>query len=216
MEEKLTDEEKEYYSLTRKAFAALAPFYDIIAAPFSGVRDRVVSLTNAQEGAKILDVATGTGKQAFAFAEKGYETVGIDLSNAMLNVAKKKSKFKNARFEVADATNLPFEDNSFDVSCVSFALHDMPLSIRKKVLREMVRVTRTKGIIVVADYGLPESKISKFLIYHFTVLFEAEYYKDFVRSDLEPLLNRNRIKIIEKVTVLHGAGRILKGINNKL
>ncbi|WP_269848492.1 hypothetical protein [Methanosarcina horonobensis] len=80
----------------------------------------------------------------------------------------------------------------------------------------MVRVTRTKGIIVVADYGLPESKISKFLIYHFTVLFEAEYYKDFVRSDLEPLLNRNRIKIIEKVTVLHGAGRILKGINNKL
>lgn len=96
------------------------------------MRDRVVSLTNAQEGAKILDVATGTGKQAFAFAEKGYETVGIDLSNAMLNVAKKKSKFKNARFEVADATNLPFEDNSFDVSCVSFALHDMPLSIRKK------------------------------------------------------------------------------------
>jgi demethylmenaquinone methyltransferase/2-methoxy-6-polyprenyl-1,4-benzoquinol methylase len=142
MAEKLTDEEKEYYLLVRKAFAILAPFYDIIAAPFSGVRGRVVNFTNAQKGSKILDVATGTGQQAFAFAKKGYEVVGIDLSEAMLNVAKKKNKYKYTKFEVADATNLPFGDNSFDVSSIAFALHDMPLSIRKRVLKEMVRVTK--------------------------------------------------------------------------
>ncbi|MPN18427.1 Ubiquinone/menaquinone biosynthesis C-methyltransferase UbiE [bioreactor metagenome] len=193
----------------------MAPFYDIIVAPFSGVRDRVVSLTNAQKDSRILDVATGTGKQAFAFAEKGYEVIGIDLSEAMLNVARKKNKFKNARFEVADAINLPFEDNSFDISTVSFALHDMPLSIREKVLKEMVRVTRSKGIIVIADYDLPKSKIGKFLIYHFTSLFEAEYYENFIKSDIETLLEKNRIKIVEKNTVLHGAGRILKGIITK-
>lgn len=215
MAEKLTDEEKEYYSLVRKAFAMLAPFYDIIAAPFSSVRDKVVNVTNTEKGSKLLDVATGTGKQAFAFAKKGYEVVGIDLSEAMLNVAKKKNKFRNARFEVADATNLPFGDNSFDISTVSFALHDMPLSIREKVLKEMVRVTRSKGIIVIADYDLPKSKIGKFLIYHFTSLFEAEYYENFIKSDIEALLEKNRIRIVEKDTVLHGAGRILKGINNK-
>lgn len=216
MKEGLTDEEKEYYSLVRKAFTALAPFYDIIVTPFSSVRDMVVIFTNAEKGSRVLDVATGTGKQAFAFAKKGYEVVGIDLSEAMLSVAKKKNKFKNARFEVADATNLPFDDNSFDISSVSFALHDMPLSIREKVLKEMVRVTRDEGIVVVTDYGLPKNKVGKFLIYHFTALFEAEYYENFIRSDLEALLNRNRIRILEKVTVLHGAGRILKGINNKL
>lgn len=215
MEEKLTDEEKEYYSLIKKAFAALAPFYDVVVAPFSGVRDRVVSLTNAQKGSKILDVATGTGKQAFAFAKKGYEVVGIDLSEAMLKVAKKKNKFKNARFEVADATNLPFEDDSFDISSVSFALHDMPLSIREKVLKEMLRVTRPEGSIIIADYDLPKKRIGRFLIYHFVALFESEYYKNFIKSDFEALLNKNRIEIVEKDTVLRGAGRILRGINKK-
>ena len=176
----------------------------------------MVNFTDAQKGSKILDVATGTGQQAFAFAKKGYEVIGIDLSEAMLNVAKKKNKYRNVKFEVADATNLPFDDNIFDISSISFALHDMPLSIREKVLKEMVRVTKPEGIIVIADYNLPKNKIGKFLIYHFVALFEAEYYKNFINSDLEALLNKNRIKIIEKDTVMHGVGRILKGINNKL
>jgi len=216
MAEKLTDEEKEYYLLVRRAFAALAPFYDIVTVPFFGVRDRVVNFTNAQKDSRILDVATGTGQQAFTFAKKGYEVVGIDLSEAMLNVAKKKNKFRNAKFEVADATNLPFDDSSFDTSSISFALHDMPSSIREKVLKEMVRVTKREGIIVIADYGLPKNKISKFLIYHFVAFIEAEYYKTFIKSDLEALLSKNRIMVIEKDTVMHGVGRILKGINNKL
>ena len=216
MAEKLTDEEKAYYLLVRKAFAILAPFYDTIASPFSGVRGRVVNITNAKESSKILDVATGTGQQAFAFAKKSYKVIGIDLSEAMLNVAKKKNKYINAKFEVADATNLPFENNCFDISSISFALHDMPLSIREKVLKEMVRVTKQEGIIVIIDYDLPKNKIGKFLIYHFVALFEAEYYINFINSDLEALLNKNRIEIIEKDTVLHGVGRILKGINNKL
>ncbi len=92
----------------------------------------------------------------------------------------------------------------------------MPLSIREKVLKEMVRVTKPKGIIVIVDYDLPKNRIGKFLIYHFIALYEAEYYKNFIKSDLEALLNKNKIEIIEKDTVLRGAGRILKGINNKL
>lgn len=125
-------EETEYYSLVKRVFNVLAPFYDFVVLPISRVRDQVVSFTQAKDGPRILDVATGTGKQAFAFAKKGYEIVGIDLAEAMLEVAAKKNKYGSARFEVADATNLPFEENSFDVSCVSFALHDMPLTIREK------------------------------------------------------------------------------------
>ena len=216
MEENLTDEEKEYYLLVRKVFSILAPFYDVIVAPFSSVRDKVVNFTNGQKGSKVLDVATGTGQQAFAFAKKEYEVIGIDLSEAMLNVAKRKNKFRNARFEVADATELPFEDNGFDISSVSFALHDMPLSIRERVLKEMVRVTKPKGTIIIADYYLPKSKIGKFLIYHFIALYEFEYYKNFIKYDFEALLRRNKIKIIKEEIILRGAGRILKGVNSKL
>lgn len=215
MVENITEEEKEYYKLVKKAFAILAPFYDAVCSPVSGLRDKVVSFTNAKNGSKILDVATGTGKQAFAFARKGYEVVGIDFSEAMLNVAKKKNKYRNAKFAIADATDLPIEDNSFDVSSVSLALHEIPLSIREKVLKEMVRATKPKGTIVIVDYDLPKNKIGRFLIYHFIALYEAEYYTNFIKSDLETLLTKNGIEIIEKNTLLFRVGRILKGINNK-
>ena len=206
------DEEKEYYLLIKKVFDILAPFYDIVTLPFSRVRDKVVNFTDPRNGSKILDVATGTGKQAFAFARKGHEVIGIDLSEAMLKVAHKKNKYGNVKFEVADATNLRFKDNSFDVSCVSFGLHDMPLTIREKALKEIVRVTKTKGMIVIVDYALPENKISRFLIYHFVNLYEGRYYSTFIKSDLEALLKKTGIEIKEGLPVLLGAGKILKGI----
>jgi demethylmenaquinone methyltransferase/2-methoxy-6-polyprenyl-1,4-benzoquinol methylase len=206
------DEVKEYYSLVKKVFDILAPFYDIVTMPFSRVRDKVVNFANARKGSKLLDIATGTGKQAFGFAKKGCDVVGIDLSEAMLKVANKKNKYGNVKFEVGDATNLPFEDNGFDVSCVSFGLHDMPLTIREKALKEMARVTKTKGTIVIVDYSLPKNRFGKFLIYHFVKLYEGKYYSKFIKSDLETLLGRTGIKVEEELPVLLGAGKILKGI----
>ncbi len=206
------DDEEEYYSLTKKVFGIWAPFYDIFVLPISRVRDKVVDFTNVKNGSKILDVATGTGKQAFAFAKKGYDVTGIDLSEEMLKVASKKNKYKNVKFEVADATNMPFENNKFDVSCVSFALHDMPLTIREKVLKEMVRVTKPKGMIVIVDYALPKNRIGRFLIYHFVRLWERYYYPEFIKSDLGTLLRNLGIEIKEEIPVLLGAGRIIEGV----
>lgn len=188
---KISNEEKEYYSLIKRVFDALAPFYDIIC---------------------LLDVATGTGKQAFAFAKKGYEVIGIDISEAMLKVAKKKNIYENVKFEVADATKLPFADHIFDVSCISFALHDMPLSIRGKALQEMVRVTKTGGMLVIIDYALPKNRLGRFLFYHMIKLYEREYYIKFINSDLADLLRKTGIEIKEELPVMFGAGKFLKGI----
>lgn len=208
----ITDEEQEYYSLTKKVFEWLAPHYDTVTMPFAGLRDTVVEFTGAKGGSRILDVATGTGKQAFAFAKRDYDVTGIDLSEAMLSVAKKKNKYENARFEVADATSLPFEDGSFDVSCISFALHDMPPGVRERVLKEMFRVTRPVGLILIVDYALPENRIWRFLVYHFVRLYERYYYPEFIKSDLDAVLRRLGIGIKEKQSVLLGTGRIIKGI----
>lgn len=205
------DEEKQYYLLVEKVFNVLAPFYDLVTKPLAGLRDTVVDFTNAGSGSRILDVATGTGEQALAFARKGYEVVGIDLSEAMLKVANKKNEHGHVRFEAADATNLPFENSSFDVTCVSFALHDMPLTVRARALKEMVRVTRPTGLIVIVDYALPKSKVGRFLVYHFVRLYEREYYSRFIESDLEALLRTMGIEIREDLPVLLGAARILKG-----
>src|SRR4030067_2058603 len=179
------DEEKEYYALVKKAFDILAPFYDLVTVPIAGVRNKVVDITDAKNGSKILDVATGTGKQAFAFAKRGYDVIGIDRTESMLRIARKNNENGLVKFEVGDATHLRFEENSFDVSCVSFALHDMPLTIRERVLKEMVRVTKSNGTLVIVDYALPENKVGRFLIYRLVSFYEGEYLRKIIDLDLD-------------------------------
>ena len=213
-----TDEEKEYYALSKRTFSILAPFYDLSAIVLSfgmilWVRDRAVAFANARPGSRILDIATGTGKQAFAFAKKGYAVTGIDMSEAMLSVANKKNIYHNLKFEIGDATLLRFEDSSFDVCCISFALHDMPLSIRKKVLGEMARVLRPGGMIIIVDYALPKNRIFRFFIYNFVRLWE-KYYSEFIKSDLDSLLSASGIRINGNLSIMLGAGRIVKGIRS--
>lgn len=166
---------------------------------------------------RILDVATGTGAQALAFCRDCYEVADIDLSEAMLAVANRKRKKKglgNVTFGVADATNLPFADGSFDLSCISFALRDMPPAVQRKALKEMVRVTRSEGEILVVDYGLPRSKLARFLVYHFVSLYEGKYYEGFVVSHLTAMLRDAGVEPKQELSVLLGAGRIIKGIKH--
>jgi ubiquinone/menaquinone biosynthesis C-methylase UbiE len=207
--------EEDYYSYTKKFFRRWAPLYDITNVFISGVRHKVVEFTDARNGSRILDVCAGTGKQTFAFAKRGYGVVGVDLSKAMLRVANQKNKYENARFAAADATSVPFEDNHFEVSCVSFALHDMPLSIRAKVLKEMVRVTKPNGIVVIVDYGLPGNKLGRYLIYLAVRSYETRYYQEFIKSELEDLLKGLQIEITGQARTMLGTVQILRGINRK-
>jgi demethylmenaquinone methyltransferase/2-methoxy-6-polyprenyl-1,4-benzoquinol methylase len=190
----------------------LAPFYDIVALPLIRARDRVVKVANIKSGSKILDVSTGTGQQTFAFAKRGYEVIGIDISEAMLNVAHKHNKYSHTKLEVGDATDLPFGDSSFDPSTVSFALHDMPLTIREQVLREMVRVTKLSGTVIIVDYALPQNKARSFFIYRLIRLYEGPYYAAFIKSDLASLLRIAGVEISRELPILLGAGKIILGM----
>ena len=94
-----SNEEEEYYTLLKKVFHLLAPYYDALFAllSFGGesrLRKKVVEFAGAGLNSRILDIATGTGGQAFAFAAKSHQVVGIDLSEDMLKVAKKKNAFE--------------------------------------------------------------------------------------------------------------------------
>src|SRR5688572_5350151 len=144
-----TAEEREYYSLNERVYRSLAPFYDLVVRPIKRLRREVVRISGATAESKILDIATGTGEQACAFATDCREVVGVDISEAMLRRARGKNRFDNLSFLHADATNLPFGDGEFDVSCICFALHEMPPSIREATLREMARVTKSNGRIVI-------------------------------------------------------------------
>ncbi len=203
---------EDYYSYTKKSFGKISPFYDVTDILISGVRHKIVYLVNARKGSKILDVCTGTGSQALAFGKMGYDVVGIDISEDMLKIANKKNKYDNVKFMVGDAADMPFDDNQFDASIISFALHDMPADIRERALAETIRVTRPKGDVVIVDYALPRNKISRFLIYHITKLYETKYYQEFIKSDIQTLMGTYGIKIEKEISVRFGSAKILKGI----
>lgn len=206
-----TDDDQAYYSLSQRVYSAFAPFYDLVTFPFGRLRCEVVRLVAAHRDASVLDVATGTGAQALAFAEKCRRVVGIDLSARMLRVARRKDRRSRVRLVQADAVALPFADGRFDVSCVSFALHEMPLNIRRQVVREMARVTRPGGTVVVVDYGLPHGRVARQLVYHAVRLYEHDTYAEFVRADLGALLRDAGIAVRNERPTVLGAVRIVVG-----
>jgi demethylmenaquinone methyltransferase/2-methoxy-6-polyprenyl-1,4-benzoquinol methylase len=207
-----TDEERAYYSFQRRAWAIFAPFYDaVVFLPFRRLRSEVAKVVQLPSGCRLLDVATGTGAQAFAFANRAREVVGIDMSEAMLRIARRKNRFSNVTFQQADAADLPFEDESFDASCVSFALHEMPSSIRDRVVREMARVTKPGGSVTIVDYALPRNRVASSLAYHVIRLYERDHYATFVKSDVAALLKNAGVELSEQRSALAGVATILTG-----
>lgn len=207
----LDNTEEKYYIHVRRFFRIWARSFDATDIIVSGVRRKTTEITDVLPGYRILDVATGTGKQAFAYAGMGYDVTGIDLSENMLRVASRKNRYPDAKFVLADAISLPFPDAAFDIVCISYGLHEMPLSIREKTVKELARVTRPSGQVIIVDYALPDSTFGKYFFYCLAKIYESPYYPDFIHSDLSGLLFKAGVRIEKEYPVLFGATRIRKG-----
>ena len=102
-------------------------------------KNKLVNLSEAKEGKKILDCATGTGDLALRFKKKVGTTgsvVGTDFCQAMLDEAPEKAK-KNKleiQFQWADVTQLPFDKNQFDICSISFGIRNV--NDRQKAIQE--------------------------------------------------------------------------------
>ena len=101
---------------------------------------------------RLLEVATGPGYVAMAFAPHVREVVGVDLTDAPLAIAEKtrqERNLENVRFQKGDANQLPFDDNTFDLVVCRLAVHHF--ADPKWVIDEMARVCRPGGKVAVED-----------------------------------------------------------------
>jgi demethylmenaquinone methyltransferase/2-methoxy-6-polyprenyl-1,4-benzoquinol methylase len=117
----------------------------------------VTSIIAPKPGMKILDIAAGTGSSSRPLVDKGAEVTALDFSYGMIEQGRKQNK--NINFVQGDALKLPFEDNSFDVTTISFGLRNT--SNTDKALEEALRVTKDGGRIVVAEFSHPVNPIFK-------------------------------------------------------
>ena len=178
--------------------------WDAIAKAWNDYRQKPISKVNEflkNKKGKILDLSCGSGRHLLK--SKDLEFYETDFSEKMIEFAKKnaeKNKIK-AHFQVADATNLPFEDNFFDSAIYIAALHCIQsVKDRKKSLKELFRVLKKDSealITVWSKMHLRMKNKSKDAIVPWT--FEGEkyqrYYYLYEKNELESLLKQSGFKI---------------------
>lgn len=147
----------------RALFDAIARRYDLINDLQSAGLHRLWKRTMVRwaavgPGQRALDVCCGTGDVAWRLAATGAEVVALDFSAAMLEIARRRAARRGARaariqFVHGDALNLPFADNSFDAVTIAYGLRN--LADWQEGLRQMLRVCRPGGRLVILDFGKP-------------------------------------------------------------
>ncbi|WP_374034142.1 bifunctional demethylmenaquinone methyltransferase/2-methoxy-6-polyprenyl-1,4-benzoquinol methylase UbiE [Bdellovibrio bacteriovorus] len=118
-------------------------------------RKKLVKYSGAKAGDQVLDCATGTGDLAIEFKKTvgAGAVTGTDFCAEMLIPAPGKAKERglDITFEQADVTQLQYADNSFDVCSISFGIRNVGDPV--KALKEMARVTRPGGKVMVLEFG---------------------------------------------------------------
>jgi len=134
---------------------------------------RVIQLARPQPGHLALDICCGTGDLAQSLSKHGVRAVGLDFAPEMLAVAAQRNHSsgtsRNIQYLRADAQQLPFRDNSFDVVTVGYGLRN--LSDWELGLREMQRVARPRGRLLVLEFGKPENAIWRSVYFAYLRMF---------------------------------------------
>ncbi len=137
--------------MKKKTWDLYAPVYEKAMRAdikiYQFMYDRIPEVIRGRE---VLEIATGPGLLAKHVAPAARRMVATDYSDGMIAEARKGECPDNLTFEVADATDLPYSDHSFDVVIISNALHIIPEP--ERALREIDRVLRDGGILIAPNF----------------------------------------------------------------
>ncbi|HAL45872.1 MAG: hypothetical protein A2Y12_14595 [Planctomycetes bacterium GWF2_42_9] len=153
---------------TEKLFNRIAFRYDLFNSVSSFGIDKIwrrkIALSIKQhKNINILDVAVGTGDVLLSFFENGCDidyAAGIDVSNEMLAIAKKKLGVRKVDLKQAPAEQIPFPDNHFDVVTCAFGVRNF--SRLEAGIKEMLRVLKPNGKLLILEFSLPPNPLIRF------------------------------------------------------
>ncbi len=165
-----------------KMFDKIAGRYDLLNRVLSMRQDvawrkKLLNLLPQKKDLYLLDIATGTADQIVHLLEETDQigkAIGIDMSENMLAVGRKKISNLNLDTQVAlrvgDATHIPFKNDEFDVTTMSFGIRNV-INV-EGALKEIHRVLKPKGVSLILEFSLPKSAFIKkpYLFYFRNVL----------------------------------------------
>jgi len=143
----------------RRLFATIAPRYDLITRILSFGLDgrwkgQLIDLAEVKPGARLLDLACGTGDLTFEGARRGAVAIGLDITPGMIDLARVKPGGARVSWLVSDMAALPVADGSFDIVTTGYGLRNT--SDLSGALADIHRVLRAGGVLCSLDFDRPE------------------------------------------------------------
>lgn len=169
---------------SKDEYRLFARIYDIVLGPallkfrYAGLR-----MFPPYPGMKVLDVGCGTGAHLEMYRNFGCRLYGLDTSRSMLAVAGKRLEGV-ADLRIHDAGTMPFESNKFDMVLCMFVLHEMSPQVRTAALREMKRVVRPGGRVLLIDFNARRprtmrGRIAKLMIFMAEVAAGKRHFRNY-------------------------------------
>ncbi|MCA1833721.1 MAG: class I SAM-dependent methyltransferase [Actinomycetota bacterium] len=153
--------------------------------------DRMVELAAPAPGDDLLDIATGAGNTALAFAPHVRRVVALDMADGMIATTRKRfgeAHLMNADFIVHDAEQLPFEDASFDIVTCRIAPHHF-LDV-ERATHEVFRVLRAGGRYLVEDSAAPRDPTAASFLHDVESRRDATHVRSLTEPEWTALLKR--------------------------
>jgi len=141
---------------------------------------------------RLLDVACGTGRvlQQMATAHPEVRYHGVDLSPYYVKAARRRLRdLAEVSLSVENAEHLPYVDAHFDVVTSVYLFHELPRNARRNVVREMFRVLKPGGLVVLEDSAqMSDSPEIAGVLGDFPAQYHEPFYAEYLRDDLAELL----------------------------
>lgn len=167
---------------------------DSYAAKFKKPSDNIDDfLKLVKKGGTVLDVGCGPGVDTNYIISKGYSATGVDLSEKMIKIARKKNP--RAIFKKSDMRKLDFKPNSFDGILASFSLIHIPKKDIKKTVSSFYKFLKPEGIIYI---GIQEGKSQEIFLTEPLKPNEKVFLNIISAEEIEKVLTKTGFIILDK------------------
>jgi demethylmenaquinone methyltransferase / 2-methoxy-6-polyprenyl-1,4-benzoquinol methylase len=167
---KMAEQIKPYQDTETSKKEQVAQMFDTISENYDGLnkvislgtdaawKKKILEMVKKQKPNSILDIATGTGDLAILFAQTtATEIIGLDISQGMLDIGKKKIADKNLNEKIkmvlGDGESIPYQDNYFDVITVAYGVRNF--ENLEKGLADILRVLKPNGTFIILETSVP-------------------------------------------------------------